>query len=43
MPDILINNDAIDRATQDIAFLQYYIVLGYKFRLFKSEAVVENK
>jgi len=43
MPDILINNDAIDRATQDIAFLQYYIVLGYKFRLFKSKPAIENK
>jgi hypothetical protein len=43
MPDILINNDAIDRASQNIAFLQYYIVLGYKFRLFKSKTIEENK
>ena len=43
MPDILINNDAIDRASQNIAFLQYYIVLGYKFRLFKSNEIAEPK
>ena len=42
MPDILINNDAIDRASQNIAFLQYYIVLGYKFRLFKSKEINEK-
>ena len=42
MPDILINNDAIDRASQNIAFLQYYIVLGYKFRLFKSKPIIEK-
>lgn len=43
MPDILINNDAIDRASQNIAFLQYYIVLGYKFRLFETKKINENK
>lgn len=37
MPDILINNDAPDRATQDIAFVQWYAVLGFKFNTRKAQ------